>query len=428
MRDRFAASLRRRRGLFLRFALAAFCLMVLRGAAFAAWDGATTKKPAWDGVSNRYVIRTAEELAFLAAAVNARVKDAENGDAPYAEAAYVLAGDVDLSGRDWTPIGAASAFEGTFDGAGYAVSGMKIASDDYRYSSAGLFGALKGAGIKNLGVTDFTIDVKLTKGTIYAGGLAGQIKGKITGCYAAGDVFSSSDDANSYAGGLAGSADDSEIAVCYATGKVYSAAFASHAGGLAGLVWDSRITTCYATGDVSSFSTLDGFYSYAGGLAARTGDSEITTCYATGKVYSSSALTSCAGGLVGNVTGSSSSVKTCYAWGAVTGGGGLLRIGGLLNLVSGDVGDSSITNNYWRGDAGDNGSLKGIGVGGGADQAPSARRLDGAAFRNMNNFKKQGWNFGAGAPDYAGGDWCYTAEDNHARPHLRAFSAKGQAH
>ena len=83
---------------------------------------------------------------------------------------YILMNDLDLGGMEWTPIGTSgSAFTGTFDGNGYAISNFKITGD---VEYAGLFGYNKGT-IQNLGVEEFTIDVNRS-GYSYAGGLVGR--------------------------------------------------------------------------------------------------------------------------------------------------------------------------------------------------------------------------------------------------------------
>lgn len=61
-----------------------------------------------------------------------------------------LTADIDLSGKEQTPIGTYDTpFKGTFDGAGFTVSGVDIITD---YHAAGLFGVVEGATVKNLTV------------------------------------------------------------------------------------------------------------------------------------------------------------------------------------------------------------------------------------------------------------------------------------
>ena len=107
--------------------------------------------------SDRIEIRTAAELVQFAADVNAGTGAQQMN--------VLLMNDIDLKDvAQWTPIGngtfaattavstpSGAAFEGTFDGQGYALRNLKMAAtltdDNQAY---GLFGVLKGATVKNL--------------------------------------------------------------------------------------------------------------------------------------------------------------------------------------------------------------------------------------------------------------------------------------
>ena len=66
-----------------------------------------------------YIISSANDLADVAYAVSYR------GDTSWASANYVLAGDIDLSGQLWTPIGTDTVpFSGRLNGNGYTISGI----------------------------------------------------------------------------------------------------------------------------------------------------------------------------------------------------------------------------------------------------------------------------------------------------------------
>ena len=66
-----------------------------------------------------------------------------------------LTADIDLTGKKLSPIGDYDTpFMGTFDGAGFTLSGVEISTD---YHAAGLFGVIKNATIKNV-----TVDGKVT--------------------------------------------------------------------------------------------------------------------------------------------------------------------------------------------------------------------------------------------------------------------------
>ncbi len=86
--------------------------------------------------SNPYMVRTADDLAFVAYMINV-----ENST-EYADAVYVLDADIDLSGRYWSPIGTESnPFNGKFYYRNYSISNVSVV---YNYSGdltrGGVFG------------------------------------------------------------------------------------------------------------------------------------------------------------------------------------------------------------------------------------------------------------------------------------------------
>lgn len=75
---------------------------------------------------------------------------------------YELTADLDLSGVAWTPIGGldsypGTAFKGTFDGKNHTISNLTCTDTHANYATAGLFGGVVGATIKNLTLTDVNI-------------------------------------------------------------------------------------------------------------------------------------------------------------------------------------------------------------------------------------------------------------------------------
>ncbi|MDE6778170.1 MAG: hypothetical protein K2J51_01660 [Alistipes sp.] len=173
------------------------------------WAGEIAE-PAYDEATKTYTVTEAAELAWVASKVNA-------GD-DFAGKTVVLAADIDLNGTEWTPIGASATdgtnkypFAGTFDGAGYTVSNLKVTRPDS--SNAGLFGsstkALKNVTINNASVTGKklvgalvgqgytgTIENCHVQGTVriegnyQVGGLSGSGYARITGCSVKGDAGS----------------------------------------------------------------------------------------------------------------------------------------------------------------------------------------------------------------------------------------------
>ena len=124
-----------------------------------------------DGV---YEISNEAGLFWLADQVN-------NGTEYFAGKIVKLVADIDLDGKEWTPIGSASkdhGFMGNFDGNGKTIKNLKIsdiALDEDGYAYAGLFGVTEGTDkdnqncIKNLTVENVEIS---TAGHIVAAAIA----------------------------------------------------------------------------------------------------------------------------------------------------------------------------------------------------------------------------------------------------------------
>ena len=112
------------------------------------------------------VIKTAEDLQNINNNLSGR---------------YILMNDIDLSGIDWTPIGAkensfTGGFSGEFNGNGFTISNLNVnkelfESGDEEYSASqyiGLFGGLVGAKV---------INVNIANAEIYAGTYVGALAG-----------------------------------------------------------------------------------------------------------------------------------------------------------------------------------------------------------------------------------------------------------
>ena len=196
-----------------------------------------------------YQISTAAQLAYLAKQVN------EGTD--YQRVHFRLVSDLDLGGKEWTPIGTdGKIFWGGFDGGGHTITGMTITGDrDY----VGLFGecrnftadssyiksvTVKGANISGhshvgaiAGEGANISDCYSIENTICAawcvGGICGSLTGNISGCY-----NSSSVSGNSTAGGIMGSASSERtvgvVEYCYNIGAVTVRQQDSSVGGITG--------------------------------------------------------------------------------------------------------------------------------------------------------------------------------------------------
>ena len=213
------------------------------GTAVAFTQGSGTKEDPWR-------IENAEQLAYLAQQVN-------NGT-DYERNHFLLVSDLDLSGKEWTPIGTyGNPFWGGFDGGGHTITGMTITGKEASY--VGLFGecrnftaassyiksvTVKGANISGhshvgaiAGEGANISDCYSIENTICAawcvGGICGSLTGNISGCY-----NSSSVSGNSTAGGIMGSASYERtvgvVEYCYNIGAVTVRQQDSSVGGITG--------------------------------------------------------------------------------------------------------------------------------------------------------------------------------------------------
>ena len=240
-----------------------------------------------------YTVTSADGLMNIAELVNGGKSDIN----------ITLDTDIDLTGKEWTPIGTgySNKYTGTFDGGGHTIKGLTVTTND---QFVGLFGSIGYAGtVKNVMMEDVQITSNRSSG--FAGGVAGYSDGTIENCSVSGSV----------------------------SGTVY-------VGGVVGAQWNGSITGC------SSSATVKGTV-YVGGVVGQTnGGATLTACYATGNVIIEIAPTKniSGGGLVGMNGGKG--VRACYATGNVTSTGsstGNVHIFGLL-------GDNytTVTACYWK--------------------------------------------------------------------------------
>lgn len=186
----------------------------------------------------------------------------------------------------------------------------KVTNDRTNYSrTGGLVGQLEDGG-KVTGCFA-TGDVE-AKG-VYAGGLIGQMQNvEVDGCYATGHV-QSANTGYAWVAGLIGQIEDaSSVKNSYATGNVDAAG--NGPGGLVGNILNGgTVVKCYATGNVNTAGKH-----YAGGLVGIVDKgATIDRCYATGNVGDDKANRR--GGLVGNVSSGATAISNCYSTGSVVG-------------------------------------------------------------------------------------------------------------
>ena len=242
-----------------------------------------------------YTVTSADGLMNIAELVNGGKSDIN----------ITLDTDIDLTGKDWTPIGTDydNAYTGTFDGGGHTITGLTVTTND---QYAGLFGYLGKFGkfctVKNVvmdgiqitcnhrlgsagGVAGFSRAVTIencsvsgsVSGTMRAGGVVGGLNGgSITGCSSSATVKGTLN-----VGGVAGETNSgATMAACYATGNVTIEIDPINnilGGGLVGFNARGSVLACYATGNVTSTGSSTGNVYIGGFLGGNY--TTVTACY-----------------------------------------------------------------------------------------------------------------------------------------------------
>ena len=236
-----------------------------------------------------YTVTSADGLMNVAELVNGGKTDIN----------ITLDKNIDLTGKDWTPIGTSfdNSYTGTFDGGGHTITGLTITTKD---QFVGLFGYLNRAGtVKNVVMEGIQITSNHMFGN--TGGVAGFSWGTIENCSVSGSVSGTK-----CVGGVVGAQKAGSITGCSSSATVKGTV---DVGGVAGEKWGS-MTACYATGNVTleidSPKNLSG-----GGLVGFNGGSSVLACYATGNVTSTGSSTGNVhiGGFLGD---NYTTVTACY--------------------------------------------------------------------------------------------------------------------
>lgn len=231
-----------------------------------------------DTSKTTYLISSKDDMETLAEYINGG-NSGEN-------LTFKMTSNINLEGDkwdQWMPIGISdSQFCGTFDGAGYEISGLYIDNEDLYQ---GLFGDIGAGGIvQDLGVS----------GTITGSGFVGGITARL-------------DD-----GGM--------IRNCHNAAEI-SCGFSGLAGGIVGHAGKATIEKCYNIGTVGG-----DFAFWIGGIVGMS-ESTVRNCYNTGTVFGSEWI----GGIIGSNT---ATVENCYSIGTIT---GEFKAGGVTGSNSGSV-------------------------------------------------------------------------------------------
>ena len=273
--------------------------LTLEGCTIGSWaDGGGESGAAedlgyiYDSNTKTYTVYNADGLMNIAELVNGGKTDIN----------ITLTADIDLTGKNWTPIGTDydNSYKGTFDGGGHTITGLTFTTND---EYVGLFGWLNRAGtVKNVVMEG----VQITSNQIYGGSIGGVVGyswGTIENCSVSGSVSGTV-----YVGGVVGAQIGGSITGCSSSATVKGTV---DVGGVAGQTNSSAtLTACYATGNVTI--EINPAKNIAGGsLVGMNAGSSLLACYATGNVTSTGSSTGKVhiGGFLGN---NYTTVTACY--------------------------------------------------------------------------------------------------------------------
>ena len=215
---------------------------------------------------------TADLLAF-AAKVN------DDGETT---ACAVLTADIDLTGKEWTPIGTdAASYEGTFDGCRFTVSGLSITADgSWETYTVGFFGCVGGAAIKNLkvaGTITVTADCVMSP---YVGGIAACVSSdsSFENCKSAVKITVNSSINYNGVGGIVGMVEsgDASFARCTNWGDIsLDGSDSTGCGGIVGCSYSAiKMNYCYNYANIECHdddTLLGGLFGYCDDATILTG-------------------------------------------------------------------------------------------------------------------------------------------------------------
>ena len=299
------------------------------------WDGSVAESFA-GGKGTKddpYQIANGSQLAYFAKRVNAE----EYGE-KYADTYFELTEDIDLGGKEWTPVGETVAdlimggheyfvFSGNFDGNGYTIKNLTIGTETSPYSGdvCGLFGATSGTiedvVLENVSINYVGGNHSSGYGFRMGGALVGYSMGDIVNCTVIGLDMKAGSDGSYVAlnsiGGLVGVQDGgTTVSHSRVSGKIEESTKKGNVGGFVGTLAKGS-SAKYCGADVSVEVTGNGRGIAVGGFVGigngvTTDETLIENCYATGNITGAEY----AGGFVGNISGLN--ISNCYAKGDVS--------------------------------------------------------------------------------------------------------------
>lgn len=261
----------------------------------AVFPCTNTKAATYSGsgtMADPYLVQTAEQLQGIRDNLSAH---------------YKLANTIDLSGKDFKPIGRLDTpFTGSFVcelnadlTPKYVIKNLSVTVAETAFAAtmknkweAALFGATSGATFSGI----YVLDAKITNNNY----------GDNTGGVAYGNYKPGMDEMNSAI--LIGQADNTMVMNCGTTGTISTRS--SWCGGLIGRAINTTVENCYSTANVTSEAQFR-----IGGLIGGGDNVTVTASFATGNVKGGNRSI---GSFIGGVTGITAT--DCYATGNASGG------------------------------------------------------------------------------------------------------------
>jgi len=245
----------------------------------AAWNGTdvSTSLKGEGTAEKPYLVETAADLAFLAQDVN--------GGNNYAGKYITQTADIDLGGKEWTPIGTKdNAFRGIYNGKGYDVTGLY-----YTVTTAygGLFGGVKSTADTQAAILNLNVEGKVdtwtftTKSATHIGGIIGYSEGTaathvvVANCVSDVDfsveIPEIADGQLIYAAGIAGYSNNIKVVNCINNGDITIVSNGRHllVGGLLGNAYNNINLENVANYGNISVTVKSAHLAVAGGMIAR---------------------------------------------------------------------------------------------------------------------------------------------------------------
>lgn len=263
-----------------------------------------------------YLIKTADQLRAFAASLN--------DELDYSGSYIKLAADIDISGADWKPIGGSeAAFNGTFDGDGYTISGLTEGREseplqlDENNIYIGLFGILNSnAVLRNVNLTDVYMNISYDSSE-FVGGLAGYMQGAVVdSCSVKGKIKVTSKEHNAFTAGLVSyqykgaiinSMSDVDLNCTITSGDGLA-----EVGGLVALNNRGLVANCYTLGNIYGSASRnngdEGMATISSLIAVNAGS--LVNCYGAG-THTTGEFSTYVGAASGWVTGIG---KTYNCW------------------------------------------------------------------------------------------------------------------